>query len=324
MRKFTLRILFVLVILWGGDALVGMGLDWFRDHSPDGRYYKIKYSLLSCKEEVIVIGSSRGEMDYVPQIIEDSLGMSCWNAGRGGEGPPYFRAIEEGILARYTPKVVIINVDENDLELPPDYAQAGILRPYYQCCPPIRPVLDKASTFESVLLRSRLYQYNSSFYYLFRPYLLHGLDGNTDEKGWKPLSNKLPAGLDLHLQPEPVRMPLNPESVELFETLVCKFRERGCQVFIVTPPNLGRTVSASSGIEYLKDCSSRYDIPVIMYSNDTSFIMRPDYYADTEHLNREGAQIFTSNLAHRIKPLLQTRRVSVSKDNIKKLKVNRI
>jgi len=270
---------------------------------------------MTCKEDVIVIGSSRGEMDYVPQLIEDSLGMSCWNAGRGGQGPPYFRAIAEGILARYTPKVVVLNMDEDELELPPNYEHAGILKPYYQSCPPIRPILEKASTFERILLKSRLYEYNSSFYYLFRPYLVHGLDGNTAEKGWKPVAKKLAIEFNGQLAPEPEKIPLNPESVELFETTVRKLKERGCQVFIVTPPNFGRTVSASSEIEYLKEYSSKNGIPLIIYSNDTSFTSKPEYFADTEHLNVGGARIFTSNLAHRIKCMMQKQSGSSVSDN---------
>jgi hypothetical protein len=303
MKKLISKICIILVVLALCDRLAGYALDWLRDHSPDGRYYKTSYSLKNCKEELIIIGSSRGEQNYVPKIFEDSLGFTCWNASRGGQGLPYFRAIEEGILNRYTPKVIILNVDENDLISPPDYEIAGVLRPYYHSCPPIRPVLNKASNFEWLLMQSRLYEYNSSFYYLLRPYFIHGLDGNTSDKGWKPNWGEIRS--ELTKEPEIVREidkdSLNKESVALFETFVKKIRQRGCQLIFVVSPNYGRSSDFSLTVQYLREKSKKDKIPLFVYSSDTSFITNPDYFADPDHLNVRGAQIFTRDLVHKIK-----------------------
>lgn len=302
MRKLFTKILTILAILAVCDQLGGKLLDCLRDHAPDGRYYKTKYSLESCDEDVVVIGSSRGEINYVSQIIEDSLGMRCWNASRGGQGTPYFRAVQEGILARYAPKVVILNVDDNDLETPPNYDHAGVLRPFYDSHPEIRPVLDKTSTFEWLLMKSRLYAYNSSFYYLIRPYFIQGLDGKTSDKGWKPRLEKMHGEIGGTLEPEPPKKSLDQESVALFETLVNKFKERGCKIFFVVSPNYGRSVGASSAIEYLRRSSAENDIPLFVYSADTAFITKPDYFVDPDHLNVEGAGKFTRHLVRQIKP----------------------
>lgn len=306
MRKLFTKIGIILALLAVCDVLAGVALDWLRDHSPDGRYFKTKYSLEACREDVVVIGSSRGEINYVSQIIEDSLGMSCWNASRGGQGTPYFRAIQEGVLTRYAPKVVILNIDDNDLETQPNYEHAGVLRPFYDNHPEIRPILDRTSTFEWLLMKSRLYAYNSSFYYLIRPYFVKGLDGKTTDKGWKPRLEKMSAEIGGALEPEPEKVPLHPESVALFDTIVSKFQQRGVQMFLVVSPNFGRTVGSSSTIEYLRKTSRERQIPLFVYSNDTAFITKPDYYVDPDHLNVEGAQIFTKHLVQQIKPLVVT------------------
>lgn len=302
MRKLFAKIFLVLILLAVCDVLGGAVLDWLLDHSPDGRYYKTRYSLQMCKEDVVVIGSSRGEINYVSQIIEDSLGMSCWNAGRGGQGTPFFKAMEEGILSRYTPKVVILNIDDNDLELPPNYDHAGVLRPFYNSCPQIRPIIDKTSKFEWLLMKSRLYAYNSSFYYLIRPYFMRGMDGKTSDKGWKPRLDQMAVDIRGPVEPEPPKVNLNKESVALFDSIIHKFRERGTKVFLVVSPNFGRTVSNSSAIEYLRKTSRENDIPLFVYSNDTSFITKPEFFVDPDHLNVEGAQLFTKHLVGQIKP----------------------
>jgi len=316
MRKLFTKIGIVLALLAVVDVLAGVALDWLRDHSPDGRYYKTKYSLEACNEDVVVIGSSRGEINYVSQIIEDSLGMTCWNASRGGQGTPYFRAIQEGVLARYAPKVVILNIDDNDLETRPNYEHAGVLRPFYQSHPEIRPILDETSTFEWLLMKSRLYAYNSSYYYLIRPYFIQGLDGKTSDKGWKPRLEKMSTEINGTLEPEPPKVPLHPEAVALFDTIVSKFQQRGTRMFLVVSPNFGRTVGSSSTIEYLRKTSRERNIPLFVYSNDTAFITKPEYYVDPDHLNVEGAQIFTQHLIRQIKPLVHSNQLSQHVDTV--------
>lgn len=304
MRKLFTKIFFILVLLAICDWLTGIALDWTRDHSPDGRYYKTKYSLENCKEDVVIIGSSRGEINYIPKIFEDSLGMSCWNASRGGQGTPYFKAIQEGILSRYAPKVVILNVDDNDLESPPNYEHAGVLRPFYHNCPPIRAVLNKTSTFEWLLLKSRLYAYNSSFYYLIRPYFVKGLDGKTIDKGWKPRQEKMNAGIKRELEIVTTKDSLDNESVALFESMIKEFKQKGCKLFFVVSPNYGRSVDSSFAIQYLMEKSKLENIPLFVYSSDTSFITKPEFFVDPDHLNVDGAQIFTRHLIHQIKPFI--------------------
>ena len=306
MKQLAINIMLVLALFAGLDRLGGLLLDYLRDHAPDGRYQKAKYTLEECTEDVVVIGSSRGEINYVPRIIEDSLDMSCWNAGRGGQGMPFFRAVQEGILARYTPKVVILNIDDNDLEGVPAYEHAGFLRPFYNTHPEIRPVLNKISKFEWLLLQSRLYAYNSSYYYLIRPYFIGGLDGKTSDKGWKPRPGTMDYLLDKPLEQEPPKVPLNPEAKAQFDVVVSKFRERGVQLYFVVSPNYGRSIASSSAIDYLKKTSEAFGFPLFVYSSDTSYITHPELYVDPEHLNIDGAQKFTKDLIGKIKPYVQS------------------
>lgn len=313
MKKLFTKIFIILCILAIFDWLAGILLDRLLEHSPDGRYLKTKYSLENCDEEIVVIGSSRGEINYIPKILEDSIGMSCWNASRGGQGMPYFRAIQEGLLSRYTPRLVILNIDDNDLESPPNYEHAGVLRPFYKSTPEIRPILNETSTFEWILLKSRLYAYNSSFYYLIRPYFYEGLDGKFSDKGWKPRLGKMAVEMNQQMEIVTEKISLDNSSVELFDTLVNKFKQKGTQLIFVVSPNYGRSVDSSSAIQYLSRVSKKENIPLFVYSNDRNFITKPEYFIDPDHLNVEGAEIFTKNLVQKIKPILQSRNLIMEK-----------
>ncbi|MBK8195094.1 MAG: hypothetical protein IPK76_18475 [Lewinellaceae bacterium] len=296
------------------DQLGGLLLDTLRDNSPDGRYHKAKYTLEHCDEDVVVIGSSRAEINYVSQIIEDSPGCLAGMPVAADRACPISGQCRREFLRGTARKVVILNIDDNDLEGGMAYEHAGFLRPFYSTHPEIRPVLDKTSKFEWLLLKSRLYAYNSSFYYLIRPYLVPGLDGKAEDKGWKPRPGTMDYDPGKKLESEPVKTPLNPEAVAAFDYMVDKFLEKDCQVFFVVSPNYGRSIGSSSAIEYLKKTSDKTGIPVFVYSADSSYITHPELYVDPEHLNIDGAQKFTRELVQQIKPYIQSSKQHSSND----------
>ncbi|MCB0656582.1 MAG: hypothetical protein KDC57_10625 [Saprospiraceae bacterium] len=289
------------LILTGLDQIAGSFLDVVLDHSPDGRFYKAKYSLEECDEEIVIIGDSRGEMDYIPSVFIDSLGMTCWNASRGGQGLPYFRIMQEGILNRYRPKLVLFNVEDNMLEMPVNYERAGFLRPFYQSHPEIRPIINQVSPFERLLMQSRLYAFNSSFYYLFRPYLFHNLDGKREDLGWKPRPGMVIPEEEHEFIKETALAPLNPQSVAMFNEFMARFQEAGIMVMIVTPPNYNVQVVKSSTDCYVADYCQEHHIPLFRYSENIPLITHSEWYGDRDHLNPEGAVLFTQKVAHRIK-----------------------
>lgn len=311
MTRLFKNVFIVLFLCTIADVAAGRLLDYLRDHSPDGRYYKAKYSLEDCKEDIVIIGSSRAEINYVPAIFEDSLRMACWNAGRGGQGLPYFRAIQEGILARYTPKIVLLNVEDYLLEKKPYYEEAGFIRPFYRNHKEIRPILNKISFYERFLLWSKLYAYNSSFYYLIRPYFFHNIDGKVSDKGWKPRQGAVEINTGEPLVTESIDDPLQQESVQEFETFIKKFLDKGCHVFVVISPNCNRNLVTSTSNQHVESFCKKHNVPVYKYSNDLEWVTKPELFVDPDHLNVEGAQLFTKMIASRMKKDLQANGLTV-------------
>lgn len=301
MKKLATRIFLLLLLLAIIDQLAGELLDYLRDHAPDGRYYKARYSLEQCNEDVIVLGSSRGEMNYDPFIIEDSLKMTCWDASRGGEGMAYFRSIQEGILARYAPKLVILNVEGNMLEDHPSYVENGFLRPFYNDHKEIRPFINKISKYEKFLMLSRLYAYNSSYYYLIRPYFIEGLDGDKNDKGWKPRDGHInPVFVHEGVEKVVDNNPLDPETLAEFKKLVARFEEKSVQLIIAVSPNYGVLEDHTPTIDFIQDFTKEHNIPFFIHSNDQEFVSRADFFIDPDHLNREGSIYYTRKLAAEI------------------------
>ncbi|GJM31925.1 MAG: hypothetical protein DHS20C18_09260 [Saprospiraceae bacterium] len=301
MKKLAINLSILLVILAVTDRALGGILDIIRDNAPDGRYFKARYSLNECDEDIIILGSSRGESNYAPYLIEDSLGMTCWNASRGGQGLSYFRCMEEGILNRYTPKWLILNIEADILDYAPLNEHAGFLRPFYNKHPEIRPILNEISWSEPLLMNSRLYAYNSSFYYLMRPYLIEGLDGKSIDKGWKPLLGKLNEATVAPFSIINTQLPLNEAAVRSFETFIKRIEQTDCQLFMVVSPNYGEQVKTTSTMQYLKAFSEKHNIPMFDYSADNFLTRHPEYFNDVQHLNKEGAIYFTRQLISKLK-----------------------
>jgi hypothetical protein len=294
---FKLILLFMAFIIC--DFLIGLGLDIIRDNSPDGRYYKAQYSLEKGKEDIVIFGASRAEVNIVPYIFEDSLKMTCWNTGRGNQTLPFWICMEQGILNRYTPKIAIVDIEAEYLssDLSRSFEPAGLLRPFYHRHKEIRPMINKISFFEQYLIYSNLYAYNSSYYYLMRPYLLKGLDGKKADKGWKSLNGQMS---QIVSNPTTINSnkPLNNETVKLFNEFVLNLTIKGCQVFIVISPRFSEKIINTSTIEYIKNMKNVY---LISFEDNKLFTENSRFYRDSEHLNMEGAVKLSSLIVKKIR-----------------------
>ena len=281
------------------DYCIGLALRKALKASPDGRYFKADYSLNKCQEDVIILGSSRAETNYVPNIFEESLGLSCWNTGRGGQTLPFWWAMEKGILARYTPKVVVVNVETEFLSesLAEGFQRAGFLRPYYHDNNEIRPIINRISAFEKFYMFSNVYTFNSSFYYLLRPYALKNLDGRREDNGWKARESMMVSGraaLAVHNSSREI----NKETLELFEEFISDLTKSGSKVFIAISPDYGKLVESTSTIEYIMEMEG---ITVLNFSNDPAFSGKAEYFSDENHLNVTGAIKYSEEVCKAIR-----------------------
>lgn len=288
MRKVLKKFVIAIIILTVIDFGIGKLLNEVIKQSPDGRYYKANYSLKTSNEDAIIFGSSRAETNYTPSVFEDSLNLSCWNTGRGGQGLPFWYAMQKGILSRYTPKIVVVNIERDFLSVDLEkssYERAGFLRPFYYSHPEIRTLVNNISPYERFFLTSKIYAFNSSFYYLFRPYMVKGIDGNKDDKGWKT-SNEVMVKSNNGIQKIKTNFKINENTLKLFKNFTDDLLSKNCKVFLVISPNYGFSVESTSTIHYIKTMKN---ITVLDHSNDYMFVNNNSYYKDFEHLNTDGA-----------------------------------
>ncbi|AWW32540.1 hypothetical protein DN752_21635 [Echinicola strongylocentroti] len=302
MKKLIKNLVIISVSFLLVDYTVGLILDTTLKNSPDGRFYKIQHTLADCTDDIIIYGSSRAESNYSPKVFEDSLGLTCWNSGRGGQSLPFMYALNGAVTQRHSPKIAIINVEDIFLEYtekehPFFDRAAGLLRPFYTDHSAVRSIVNHNSYAEPYLNYSSLYAYNSSYYYLLRPYAIEGLDGKIEDDGWKPKHGKLKSK-NYKQRVVHEKNQLNPEYVALFDEFITSLRNRGTQVYVVTSPNYKEKVISTQTLEHIKN---RKDIIFLDYFNDTMFTENKTFYNDPNHMNRTGALAFSADIASKIK-----------------------
>lgn len=299
MKKLFIRIFIVLSVLLVIDIVFGVIFRYIIDISPDGRYYKANYSLSQSDEEIIIFGSSRAETNYAPFVFEDSLKLRTWNTGRGGQSLPFWYAMELGVLDSNIPKIAIVNIEKDFLsyDLRNSFQRAGFLRPFYFKHNEIRPIINKISKFEKYLMLSNMYAFNSSFYYLLRPFLIKGIDGKRELKGWKTRNGVIHESKNNYRYYNSNQR-LNKETVKLFNRFIENLSTKGCVVFVVISPNYKNLIEYSSTVEYV---SHMKNLIFLNYSNNKKFVDNHLYFKDLDHLNVEGAVEFSKRISQEIK-----------------------
>ena len=71
MKKYLIKIALFFAIVAVVDLGYGKVGDYLRDHAKGGVAAKVHYICEECNDDIIMMGSSRMQHHYVPQIFEE-------------------------------------------------------------------------------------------------------------------------------------------------------------------------------------------------------------------------------------------------------------
>jgi len=270
------------------------------DHAEQGR---TTYAIDLTRDDILILGSSRASHHYVPAIISDSLGSSCYNAGKDKQGLFYCQAVLNAVFKRHIPKMVILDLSPNSFEKTEmELDELSILLPYYRNHPEIKPIVNKRSKWEWIKTYSSLYCYNS----LALQILFNNISNQRDENetnGYVPLENKeniLATPSDFY----PIEN--NPEKklIAVFKDLINTTKLNKCKFIVVVSPIYYSLANSTKDLELAKSICSQENISYFDYSQSVTFINNgPVLFSDKQHLNNTGAILFSQALCSDIKNL---------------------
>ncbi|GAB5526292.1 MAG: hypothetical protein Roseis2KO_41640 [Roseivirga sp.] len=299
MKKTVLRIIALVLVIISIDLAWGPVFDRVRENQKSGEFGFINHTFYETTDDILIIGSSRAESNFVSLDMEEQLGLTVWNAGMNGQILPYWYALMSKVIERHTPKAVIININPLSLTQDPDISAydraAGLLRPYYGSNTGIDTIVNRASKYEQYLVKSNLYRYNSTYLHFINSYLT----GNEklENKGWKTKKKSIKKGQ--YQEHNLIYNRISKESMRLMESLIKKLKSKGIKVIVVVSPTYNANVAHSNSIEQLKTSEG---IDVINFANH-SIRTNHQFFKDRTHLNVTGAKRFTYLTSEEIKRL---------------------
>lgn len=265
-----------------------------------GRLYRTTYALESTNQDIIILGSSSANHHYIPDIIEDSLGMSCYNAGRDGNGLLYTLAIQKAILLRYKPKLFLIDLRHILLvEELNEIDKLANLLPYYQNHPEIRSIIRKKSNFENLKMLSKIYPFNSNLITILLGNLQINKTRKKDFKGYVPLSGLLSLNsVQDTLGGE--RFNYSNERVEVLSEIISMAITANVKIMIISSPGFDYFADPVYD-SIIQNVIIQQSVEYWDYLNDTTIANHAKYFQDKGHMNDLGATIFTQEIARRLK-----------------------
>lgn len=286
------RFLLLLVLL---DLLVGWGLQKWYFSQSSGKYHRITHALHDTEAEILFVGTSHAVRHFIPSIFTDSLNQSAYNLGARGQHLYYCDAMLAGILDRYTPSKIIINIDRDLFYGEGNFDKLSDLKPYYWNTPILRAHIDQRGPMERFLLLSKLYTYNSTVLHLLR----YTAKAQKDFDGYLPQYTSMPedytpetadsTGYDFRA---------GFSQLQLLEQRLVQAQAAGSEVYFVISPIISGDYIRNRAIESMAE---RLNIPLWNYSRDSRLIGQNQYFGDEIHLNHAGAEIISKDLAHKIK-----------------------
>ena len=298
MKRFIKQLGLFILLICIIDICTGKLFGFLVSNAIGGNNGRNNYICNKVHDDILIFGSSRALHHYNPIIISDSSGLSCYNCGQDGNGIILNYGRYRLISQRYTPKMIIYDVQSSfDLITGDDNTKyLGWLKAYYDKdgIPEIFESVDKKERYK---MQSMMYRYNSKFMQILTDYI-HPLKSD-GIKGFLPIDEEMDTMLVNKKEEKKEELSYDSLKINYLKKFVdeCKGSKI---VFVVSPCWDGMETTSLQPIK--KICKEK-GLPFIDFSNDSRFVHHNELFKDGQHLNARGADTFTKVLVHKLKSI---------------------
>ena len=298
MRKFILKLALFFCIIIFIDFALGWVFDMVYANTYKGDYGRNQYICSQVDKECLIFGSSRAIHHFSPRLIQEKIGMTCYNCGDDGMGIVAMYGRYQLIRQRCKPKVVIYDVVAGfDLAVDDKTRYIGNLRCYLND-ESIADLISTIDVTEQYKNWSRTYKYNSRFVDIVAQ-CISNAEGIAAEYDYAPLYGEM--------RYEVASQEANTCSVDTFKLSLFEELIKACQadgtkiVFTISP-----WYRATDDSEYapLVELCQRYAVPILNYFMDEEFITSKHLFKDSSHLNEEGATLLCNKVCEELNIIL--------------------
>lgn len=301
MKKLIYSTLFILVALFAVDRLGGGMMWWINQHTDDVSGPKIKYLVHDVKEDLVMMGTSRCNLHYVPSILSDTLSMSVYNGGIDASNNVFAHYIMlNHILSHHHPSIVGLEVMISDyiIQAQP-FSTVTFFAPYIGLNGESDAIFKEAGTYWYYKL-SHLYRYNAKAVSNIAG-LLYSRQKDADN-GYIP--NPQPARYPEQLEYDTFQYSCDTLKIKYLRKFISQCHDHGIVLFFAISPQY--SIAAPEEYDVLKDIAAQYDVPVFDYHSSGLFHEHPEYFRDKAHLWDKGARLYSAIFAHDLKAYLDS------------------
>ncbi len=296
-KKLLNIILNVVILVVMMDIGVRLGMNWYiRHHDIPGDYGKIEYMFKHVDAQIILMGSSICMNSINPEILEKNLGKKVFNGGINGQQLEFFDVMTEAVFNHSHPELMILVLRHNDLTVQ-GYGRLEMMNIYYNLGnAKLDNYLVEGKIKQKVLLNSALYKFNT---YWWRILLYHFKSFDELAHGGfvgKPVPSILPQCIDNGA--DKIIPPVNHHKQQCLANILTACRKAGTRLWIVIPPEFYKRSNETdfSGLSYIQRFCDENNIPFINDLQHPDYIDHPEYFYDNDHLNVNGAEIYTKRI----------------------------
>lgn len=290
------------------DHTITFGLKRIRV-SKFGALNKIMSGQLNA--DIIISGSSRALSHYDPRIIQTAMGESTYNIGMNASQIDFELAVFKTYLAHNKkPKLVIQNLDLFSFETTKrgQLYDPGYYMPYLQD-PDLYNFIQQVQPDAWKCRYLPLYGYaveDLRFTWVWGLLGCVGIQGREDYYlGFNPRAGAWNDDfLNFELKNRSgVSYAIQPAGVKSLTELIQLCQRNGIRVILVYSPEYyemqALETNRSEIIRKFHEIATQFNVPFWDYS-DSPLSMRREYFHNSEHLNPEGAELFSKDLAQKL------------------------
>jgi hypothetical protein len=265
--------------------------------------------------DVLILGSSRAQYQVMPSVLREQLAMTAFNAGLKGHDFLYAVMLLDLWQRRHgTPRVVLLQIDiESLLDRSSELEAAQVFAPYLDESPLVREILYSADPFKRFEYLSQTYRYNGKAFSVARN-LFASADTGFD--GFVPAHGRLDPATDRVVgnaldqdgtAAEQARRPFSAMKEAYLRAMAAGLGGKGGRLVLFHTPLYGQDRDAhivwSDRLRaVIADLPAVDFIDICETTHPQVFAGRPSLYNDVNHLNADGARIYTTMLAAELKP----------------------
>jgi hypothetical protein len=304
------RVLLFLALAIGLDRGIAFCMSAIESRAFTGDRSGAVNAALRHDADILILGSSRAQMQIIPKVLAGKLSMTTYNAGLKGQDFLYaVMLFDLWRQAHPAPKAIVLTLDvESMTERPAEVATAQFVATRIDQSDLVREVMYSGGTFKRVEYLSRGYRFNGQLFSLLK-HSRGRFDPGDD--GFRTGSGHLDPAADTGVvnaldqyatQMDFARMPPSAQKVRYLRELAEWSRLHGTRVFLLHTPlyrqdqdahaiwmgQMQQLVRELPGVEIIDLCTaSRPDV----------FAGHPELYMNLNHLNVQGATRLTELLA---------------------------